>query len=213
MKLRIFIVCLLVMGAGAFVHLHSDAAVPLSRPLDEFPVKVGQWRMVHEWRYAQGILEVLQATGYVSRQYRDEQGRVVELYLGYHDGGPDAGPIHSPRNCLPGGGWMQRFEKTVEIDLDGRSMEAVQAAYDKSESTVTMLYWFQVCGKVVTNEYALKIEEILGSLISRRRDSAFIRLSTEISGEDGGAAEALHRFAEDFYPVIEAFLPAPAGGR
>ncbi|WFS61602.1 EpsI family protein [Pseudodesulfovibrio thermohalotolerans] len=213
MKRRIFIICLLVLCAGAFVNLHSDVAVPLSRPLGEFPVKVGQWRMVHEWRYAQGILEVLQATGYVSRQYRDEQGRVVELYLGYHDGGPDAGPIHSPRNCLPGGGWLQRFEKIVGIDLGGRSMKAVQAAYDKSESTVTMLYWFQVCGKIVTNEYALKIEEIIGSITSRRRDSAFIRLSTEIPDENGGAERTLQRFAEDFYPVIEAFLPAPTGGR
>ncbi|EGB14412.1 EpsI family protein [Pseudodesulfovibrio mercurii] len=213
MKLRIIIICVLVLCAGAFINFHNDLAVPLSRSLDEFPTTVGRWQMIHEWRFGSAVLETLKATGYVSRLYRDDQGREVELYLGYHDGGPDAGPIHSPRNCLPGGGWLKRVDKTVPVALDGRRMKAVLAAYDKDDKTVTMLYWFQVCGKVVTNEYALKLGEIMGSMTSRRRDSAFIRLSTEISDEDGVAERALHDFAETAYPEIEAFLPAPAGRR
>jgi len=203
----------LVLCAGAFIHFHNDLAVPLARPLDEFPVTVGRWHMIHEWRFGSAILKNLKATGYVSRLYRDDQGREVELYLGYHDGGPDAGPIHSPRNCLPGGGWLKRVDKTVPVALDGREMKAVLAAYDKDGKTVTMLYWFQVSGKVVTNEYALKLSEILGSMTSRRRDSAFVRMSTEISDEDGVAERALHDFAEAAYPEIESFMPAPAGRR
>lgn len=213
MKLKIVFACVLILCAGAFIHFHSDLSVPLSRPLDEFPTRVGRWDMVHEWRFGSAILETLRATGYISRLYRDDRGREVELYLGYHDGGPDAGPVHSPRNCLPGGGWLKRVDKTVPVALDGRKMKAVLAAYDKDDKTVTMLYWFQVCGKVVTNEYALKLGEILGSMTSRRRDSAFVRLSTEISDKDGTAEEALHDFAETFYPEIEKFLPAPAGWR
>ena len=48
MKRRIILVCLLVLCTGAFLHLHRDLAVPLHRPLEEFPTHVGPWRMVHE---------------------------------------------------------------------------------------------------------------------------------------------------------------------
>ena len=212
MKRRIILLCLLILCTGAFLQLHSDVSVPLHRSLEYFPTQVGQWRMVHEWRFDEDVLETLKATGYVSRLYKYPSGRTVELYLGYHDGGPDAGPIHSPRNCLPGGGWFKRSEKLVRFDAGSRSLKGVLAAYEKGEQTVTMLYWFQVCGRIVTNEYALKLGEIFGSMTSNRRDSAFIRLSTN----DGGDADApgmLEEFAKDFYPVIEQFLPKPAGRR
>jgi len=49
--------------------------------------------------------------------------------------------------------------------------------YAKGGSQEFFVYWYQVKGEVLTNEYALKIAEIRNAMLHQRKDSAFIRIS------------------------------------
>lgn len=206
MNLRILAVALLIGCAGLFIRFYSDVATPLNRPFSEFPAAVDQWRAVRDWRFSDRTLEVLQPSDYLARKYAGPEGKAVELYIGYHDGGPEAGAIHSPKNCLPGSGWYLESEKQRRIPVQGRELEVVSAVYRRGEKRTVFYYWFQVCGRPVTNEYALKMGEILGSVTSRRRDTAFVRISADGRGEV--AESAVTRFVSDFYPTIQSFLPS-----
>jgi len=203
-----FLVVFLFLGlAILFVNLHEDVAVPVNRPLNEIPMTLGNWRMVSQSEMGERVLQNLKPTDYLSRVYVDSAGNRVVFYLGYHGGGPESGPIHSPKHCLPGSGWQILRQDKKEVPVAGGTVSLVQAVYQQGEEKVLFLYWFQVKGAALTNEYALKFAEIKNSMFYNRRDSAFIRISV-MAGDDVEWAVAVgERFVRDFYPRIVAVLP------
>ena len=83
----------------------------------------------------------------------------------------------------------------------------VQAVYQNVDARELFLYWFQVRGESITNEYVLKLTEVKNSILYSRRDSAFIRLSISFEDNLDGAVAVGERFVRDFYPEILAMLP------
>jgi len=206
-KYRIFIVFALLVAAALFVHLHEDVAVPVNRPLAEIPQNQGVWRMTSQTRFDERILEVLKPTDYLSRSYSDQQGNQIGFYLGYHGGGPESGPIHSPKHCLPGSGWQEVSTEVGEMAVAGQTINLVRSVYQNGYNRELFLYWFQVKGKSLANEYALKIAEVTHSIFHNRKDSAFIRISVPVADDLDEAMAVGERFVRDFYPHIAEVLP------
>jgi EpsI family protein len=181
--------------------------VPVSDPLDEIPTILGDWTMVGQSRFDQKVLANLRPSDYLYRVYRDRAGNQTTIYLGYHSGGPDSGPIHSPKHCLPGSGWFELSEAKRTFEVAGRQLPAVQAVYQNDDQKELFLYFFQVKGQVLTDEYSLKLAEIVNSILYNRRDSAFIRISVPYTDEKTDPAAVGRHFLEAIYPHIAAALP------
>ncbi|SHJ56305.1 EpsI family protein [Malonomonas rubra DSM 5091] len=193
--------------AAAYVYARSEVAVPVNQPLDLFPQKVGAWQMTGQARFDERTLEVLRPADYLSRSYRNTDGEQVSLYIGYHDGGPDSGAIHSPRQCLPGSGWNRLDSRVAEVKIAGETVPYVQAIYQKDAEKQLFLYWFQLRDAIVTDEYRMKIEQVKNSIIANRRDSSFIRLSVMATDRVDKAIAVGEKFIHDFYPAITSALP------
>ena len=204
---KFIILFVLLIAASLFINLHKDISVPANRPFAEFPVHYRGWSMEAESVLDERTLKVLRPTDYFSRRYAMEGDVPVELYIGYHGGGKDSGGIHSPKHCLPGSGWYKASEENMKVSVGNKEMRLVKAVYQKGEDKELFLYWFQVKGKTLTSEYALKLSEIMSSILYRRRDSAFIRISVPFTSDEEKAAGTGMRFIREFYPVIEEFLP------
>lgn len=209
MSRRLGIACVLLLLLGLFAHLHANINVPLARPLQDFPLRVGEWRQVENVTFSDEILGVLRATDYLFRDYVDNAGNRMNLYIGFHDGGPGSGPIHSPKNCLPGAGWAMDTQQTVTLPgPDGQPVQVMRAEYSKDGRTKIFYYWFNVRDHVVINEYKLKLMEITSSLTMRRKDSSFIRMAMDKDAVRGDGAAVFQRFFHEFYPRIREFLPS-----
>ena len=206
-KWRFYLLYILLAGAGLYMHLHSDIAVPSARSFQEFPALHNGWRMTGNAEFSQEILDVLRPADYLVRQYVDQDGRRVDLYVGYHSGGKDSGAIHSPRNCMPGGGWHQTSSTAKRLDTGEAEIALVRAVYRHGERSELFLYWFQVGSRTLSNEYALKLAEISNSMVNRRRESTFVRVSVPFEADEEKAYEAGKRFIQDFYPVLKTFIP------
>lgn len=203
-----FIILYILLGIAAlYVHTRSEASVPVNRPLAEFAQEAGPWRMIGEARFDERVLTVLLPTDYLSRTYQDDKGNQVSLYLGYHDGGPNSGPIHSPKQCLPGSGWNRLSDKTGQIDVGGQSVAYVSAEYQKDIEKQLFLYWFQVRDQYLTDEYALKFAMARNSFLHNRRDSSFIRISVMMGDSMADAEEIGRNFMQNFVPHINQVLP------
>ena len=203
-----FLVVYLFLGlAILFVNSHEDISVPANRPLNDIPMTLGDWRMVSQLAMGEGVLANLKPTDYLSRVYVDGAGNRVVFYLGYHGGGPDSGPIHSPKHCLPGSGWQILQQEKKEVPVADGTVSFVQAVYQQGEEKVLFLYWFQIKGAALTNEYALKFAEIRNSILYNRRDSAFIRISVMAGDNVEQAVSVGEQFVRDFYPSIVQVLP------
>ena len=204
---RYWAVYLLLGLAALVVHTHANNAVPVARPLTDIPVNLGSWRMIRQTQFTPGVLAQLRPTDYLYREYHDAQGRSLSLYIGFHDGGPNSGPIHSPKHCLPGGGWMIVDEKTRLLEVNGQRFNVVQSVYAKGGSQEFFVYWYQVKGQVLTNEYALKLAEITNSMLHRRKDSAFIRISIADADRVDEPASLVEDFIARVFPHLAAVLP------
>lgn len=204
---RFGVVYLLLLAAVAFVALHEDVSVPVAKPLADIPARLGTWRAVDDVRFSEAVLKQLRPSDYLYRVYADEEGRQVSLYLGYHGGGPDSGPIHSPKHCLPGSGWHNEGEQKVELVSGDQRIDLVQSVYGNGSDKELFLYWFQVKGRTLTGEYALKFAEVTNSILHNRRDSAFIRVSVPYKQSPEVAVALGERFVRDFYPEIARVLP------
>jgi EpsI family protein len=204
---RFITVYTLLIVVSLYINLHADIAIPMNRPFGEFPINCQEWRMISQSTFSESVLGVLKPTDYLSRQYADPQGKKINLYIGYHGGSKESGEIHSPKHCLPGSGWYEASTARMEFDAGGRKINLVKAVYQKGESKELFLYWFQVQEKTLSDEYSLKLAEITGSMLQRRRDAAFIRVSVPFEGDVAGAMATGVGFVRDFYPVIREFLP------
>lgn len=205
---RCFIaVYLLLVAGGLYIHLHQDLTVPINKPLERFPVSVQQWRMTGESRLSEDVQNELKATDVLLREYANPQGDRVTLYIGYHAGGKGSGEIHSPKHCLPGGGWHEVSSGPTTIETGADRLNLVRAVYQKGDGSELFMYWFQVRGKSVSDEFSLKAAQISNSALHRRRDASFIRISVPFQTDEKKAAAAAQQFVRDFLPTISAFLP------
>jgi len=204
---RFIIVYLLLAGAVVFLTMHTDFAVPTNRPFSEFPVRVNTWQMSSQTEFSENVLNVLKPTDYISRQYKGTDGKEVSLYIGYHGGGKESGEIHSPRHCLPGSGWFEVSTKRGTLPVNDGKLNLVRSIYQKGGSKELFLYWFQVRDRSITDEYSLKLAEIAGSILNRRRDASFVRISVPFEANETAAIALGEQFIRDFLPAIREFLP------
>lgn len=206
-KTKFLTVYLLLIAAALYLNFHKDIIVPMNRPFDQFPRAVREWRLVGESSLSESVQKVLKATDVLSRQYVSPEGKQVSLYIGYHGGGKESGEIHSPKHCLPGSGWCEISTKRTQLDVAGERVNLVQAIYQKGENRELFLYWYQVRNKTISEEYSLKMAEITNSMLYRRRDAAFIRVSVPFETDEQTALVLGERFVRDIYPAIQEFLP------
>jgi EpsI family protein len=205
---RFYILLILLGLAALYVHTRSEAAVPANKPLELFPQRVDSWRMTGQDRFDERVLAVLRPADYLSRAYVDSEGHRLSLYIGFHDGGPQSGPIHSPKQCLPGSGWNRLRDEVRSVSVAGQEIPYVSAIYQKDVQKQLFLYWFQVRDDILTNEYALKLAMARNSFLANRRDSSFIRLALSVTDDDERAAIKIGEgFIRDFFPAIKSSLP------
>lgn len=204
---KFVVVFVLLTVVALYINLHKDLEVPMNKTFDQFPKVVSGWRMTQEYVITEDIQKVLKATDTLTRRYESADGKTVDLYIGYHGGGKDSGEIHSPKHCLPGSGWFEVSARKRILDVSGTKVNLVQAVYKKGDSRQMFLYWFQVQDRTISNEYSLKIAEITNSILKRRRDASFIRVSLPFETDEQGTTAAGERFISDFMPAMRQFLP------
>lgn len=208
MSIPVFVAVLIMFGAvGLYINLHHDLQVPIKKSFDQFPAVVSSWRMVGESYLSANVQKVLKASDILSRQYVNSDGKKVSLYIGYHGGGKGSGGIHSPKHCLPGSGWYEVSTGKTVMVLDGKSINLVRSVYQKGSDKEVFIYWFQARSKTINDEYSLKLAEITNSLLYRRRDTAFIRISVPFETDQQTAVAIGEHFLKDMFPVIQGFLP------
>jgi EpsI family protein len=205
--MRFMAVYVLFTAAALTMIFHRDAEIPINRPLSEFPVQVKSWQMSKRNEFNDNVLGVLKPTDYLYRYYADAAGKNVSLYIGYHNGGRESGGIHSPKHCLPGSGWHAVSTSRGVLKLTGNTVHLVRAVYQKGESRELFLYWFQVRDRSISNEYSLKMAELINSALYRRRDESFIRISIAIDTDVNSAITAGEQFIRDFEPLFREYLP------
>jgi EpsI family protein len=122
---------------------------------------------------------VLAADAALQRRFRRSDGAEVWMFVGYFAQQQVNSQIHSPRNCIPGGGWRVASLQQERLDLDGDAQTASHMRIRRNERSQDVFYWFCTQGGVVAGEYALKWDLVKNSLARRPTNAAFIRYTAQ----------------------------------
>jgi len=204
---RFIAVYTLMVATALFLYSHTYKSTPTNQPFSQFPRQVADWKMTEQFEFSANILKALNPTDYISRQYVRADGSKVSLYIGYHNGEKGGSGLHSPKHCLPGSGWFEVSTSKDSLAIPSGNLNIVRAVYQKGGSKELFLYWFQMMDKSITNEYALKLEEIKNSILYQRKDETFIRISVPFEQDEARATVQGEAFIRDFAKVIQEFLP------
>jgi len=148
--------------------------------------------------------EILKADLAELREYQGPGISGLELFTAYFSSQKYGSQIHSPKHCLPGGGWRIDHIEPYRLDLpDGRTKAINLMIISSGEARVITLYWYETRSGVIRGEYALKLDLIKNALLFRPTDAAIIRMTIEPSGRD--ISEAVREGA-DFLRVFHPFL-------
>jgi exosortase D (VPLPA-CTERM-specific) len=188
-----------------------EEIVPARTSFLDFPMEVGIWRG-QAYPMEQAFIDTLRFDDYLLADYQQGTDPPINLYLAYYQSQKKGQSVHSPRTCIPGGGW--EIESLEAIRLDGMkganpSLWVNRVMIHKGAQRQLVYYWFQQRGRIMTNEYLVKWFLLWDGLTHNRTDGALVRVTVPIaSGADIEASEgALHAFVKSLSPVLPDYIP------
>jgi exosortase D (VPLPA-CTERM-specific) len=205
----------LALLAGAVVAAklmpEREHSAPARKDFTYFPKQLGDWHG-RPMPMEQQFLDVLQLDDYVLANYTDSQGRLVNAYVAYYATQTQRLHDHSPRQCLPGGGWeIRKLENhTVPgVAIDGKPLEVNRVVIERGQDRQLAYYFFRQRDRTLTSESLVKFYMLYDTITRQRSDGALIRLITPLApGEDLAAADArLAAFAAEMAPRLPDYVP------
>ncbi len=207
---KYFLSALLISQAFAYYGLSRPEPVPLSKPLDQFPSDLGAWRMVRQLAMDPETRDVLRADDYLTRDYSRSQAEDVNLFVAYFKSQRSGQTPHSPKNCLPGSGWIWTNSDTIRVSVAGHAepLEINRYVVTKGDEKAVVLYWYQSRGRVVASEYKAAAFVAWDALRYNRTDTALVRVVTRVTdGRVDAATEAGVDFVQTFFVPLRRFFP------
>ena len=207
---RFVLSCSLLIGALVVLHLRSTGeAVPVRKPLDAFPLLVGDWHGREATIFELDILNVLKTSDYVMRRYVDSGGRSLWLFIGFWQTQRKGAQPHSPRNCLPGGGWepLEATQLIVPLPRPYGPITVNRFLLQKDAAQQLVFYWYHSQGRAVAGEVAARVELVKNSILRNRTDGALIRITSPIDGSVTETSERLVAYVQAMNPILTEYLP------
>jgi exosortase D (VPLPA-CTERM-specific) len=200
-----------VLAATSLFSSERVEVVPERSSFAEFPNQLDGWsgqRKPIEAEY----LDALKLDDYIMSDYRNSVGVPVNLYVAWYNSQRAGQSSHSPRTCIPGGGWG--ISSLDQVNIPQVSMGDVPLRVNRvlianGANQQLVYYWFQQRGRVITNEYMVKWYMFWDSMTRRRTDGALVRLIAPVpQGQTLEQAEKeLQNFVRTIAPRLDTFTP------
>jgi len=168
-----------------------------------FPLQVGEFQGRHD-RLEQMYIDLLKFDDYLLVDYVGPKREQINLYIAYYASQRKGQSAHSPRSCIPGGGWEIASLTTVPIPALNATdvpFNANRLVIQRGRERQLVYYWFKQRERLVTNEYAVKAVMFWDALTRNRTDGALVRLTTYVDPSEN--IEAVDRRMSEFARQVE----------
>ncbi len=201
---------LLIVQGSAFYGFSRGETPPSYRPLDGFPKQIGAWKMVQQGVMEQEVKDVLRADDYITREYAASPEKLANLFVAFFKSQRAGQTPHSPKNCLPGSGWVWTIADTIPVTVPGRAapIEINRYLVSKGEDRSMVLYWYQSRDRVVASEYKAAAFVAWDAIRYNRTDTSLVRVVVPVTnGQDDVATQTGVEFIQAFFATLRQFFP------
>ena len=201
---------LVVTTMGSFQLAVREESPPPRQSFLDFPMHLAEWHgepMAMERQY----VDVLRFDDYLLANYQGPGGP-INVYAAYYRSQKSGQATHSPKTCIPGGGWEIASLDEVLVPAGQGSESGFRVnrvVIHKGDQKQVVLYWFKQRDRLVTSEYLVKFFLLWDGITMRRSDGALIRLVATVQpGETEGAADQrVMQMAAVVHPLLPAYVP------
>jgi EpsI family protein len=207
----VIISVLLLLTVGMRTWANVAPTIPDRKTFKEFPDALGEWKLASTSTLTESIEKILLADDYLLKTYRDPSGKQADLFVAYYRSQRAGESMHSPKNCLPGSGWMPTVNDTVVLQKDsqGKEIRINRYVVENGTDRALALYWYQENGRVIASEYWGKFYLVWDALRTGRRDGAIVRVMIPLRRNENidGPTEVGLAFARTASAGLPAYLP------
>ncbi len=202
----------IIMAAtfGLLAHLSSPELIIPNKPFSTFPTKIGKWIGI-EQRFDEKIYQVLGVDDSFYANYQSPDGKWINLYVGYYQSQREGELIHSPKNCMPGGGWNIIESKVVPLKIKetpSTQINIIKLVLQNGKNKQISYYWYQSRGRIISSEYLQKIYLVWDAITRNRTDGSFVRLIAPVSSDEKETLLVLEAFARELFPILQNYIPS-----
>lgn len=208
---RFWTLAFLLATTALTINLRADFdLIPKSAPLNQIPTSIAGWSGT-DLVIDQETLHVLGNGRFLSRAYL-QQGNPepIGLFVAYFPTQRAGITIHSPKNCLPGSGWVFQWSHYIDLrDAAGKTHNVGEYIVANGENRQFVVYWYEAHGRSVASEYMAKIYMVTDAMRMNRTDGALVRVTTPIDPSEGPlpAKARVEQFTAQLTPMLHSFIP------
>jgi exosortase D (VPLPA-CTERM-specific) len=204
-------IILVVALVGALSFEQREETIPERKEFVLFPLDMGEWKG-RNLTMEQIYIDTLKLSDYILTDYTGDDGMPVNFYSAYYESQRKESTTHSPRACIPGGGWRITSHETHDVEgvnIGGVPLSVNRLVIQKGDVKQLVYYWFQQRGRIITSESILKWYFFVDSISRNRTDGALVRITTVLlPGQDISIAdERLREFAKTISPILQEYVP------
>ena len=200
---------LLVTALMATTLALRSESLPQRDTLTHFPLGLGDWS-AREYRLPQETESVAGASEYYFGDFTSRSDGMVNLYVSFYETQLKGQIPHSPKVCIPGGGWrIENIQKVSLINRDGEPFEANRLVIVKGDHKQLTYYWLKQGHNMYSQEWLARLDLVRSSLFNNRTDGALIRMVTEIEPQQSEqvADDRLVKFSRLLLGVLSQYVP------
>lgn len=202
----------LVAQVVLFYGSQRRESIPAHKPLAKFSFQNSHWVMQQNVELDKDTLEVLKADDILSRVYQNTStGQVATLFVAYFETQRTGKTPHSPKNCLPGTGWVPSESGTIQIIVpnEPKPIEANRYVVSRGQNQSVVLYWYESRERIIASEYSAKLLTIADAIRYNRSDTALVRVVVNVdNGDTAAATRSAVSFIQSFFETLKRYLPA-----
>lgn len=169
---------LALVGVGSLEGRDEDSSLKRAE-LVSFPLMLDEW-VGRDDKIEADVARKLGFTEYVMINYQNPQHRPINFYVAYYASQRKGVSPHSPKVCIPGGGWEIAHFSRTKVD----QMPVNRALIRKGTQDQVVYYWFEERGTPVANEYIKKWMLFKDALFLNRTDGSLIRVTTPVMSDE-----------------------------
>jgi exosortase D (VPLPA-CTERM-specific) len=186
-------------------------AKPPRTEFSSFPLVLGNWHGKQEF-LDKIYLDALKLDDYFLANYTNDGRDLVNFYVAYYATQRAGESAHSPRTCIPGGGWEIKSlapHAVSGVTFAGKQLVVNRLVIQKGDSKQLVYYWFQQRGRIITNEYKVKWYLLKDELTRNRSDGALVRVTAVLDANTdiNEADKRLADFTRSVSSVLSKYVP------
>jgi EpsI family protein len=184
-------------AAAKFTERRYPAA--LVAPLTSISNQLAGWSAIGDEKLTDQVEGVLAASSYLTRGYRRGKDQ-LNLFIAFYEQQRAGESMHSPKHCLPGGGWEIWDYASAQVPIGSQTVKINKYFIQNAGQRLVMLYWYQSRQRIIASEYLGKLFLVKDAITEGKTDGSIVRITLT---DQPGAVENGIQFATSLIPEVQ----------